>query len=391
MPGVKIPAGSIPLHLLYLATSRDWASFSCQFDPSTTSSSHLYTLFTILESYHLTLLELPIPVSSSFTGAKATKHMAKQIYEEKAVEMVRTVTKKRDTFRTYLAVEHFLCHPGDDKNAEFEFQTCWHWISGLLHRDSAIFPNKQESKPELLLDHCPRHYFVALTFYLWHCTGTQTTPAHFQLQTYPKEDFPIVLTLSDCKKYQGNIKNWLLDRVDLTHSLPPKDHCYRLSDNKQWCLGQHTGQNFFFSVPVVLIFEIWVSEGALGSGGNSWNFPAVLPLVPVSHRKSKPTLAEVDATQDPASNYNLTSPDPTSPATSTRSSPASVSEDGQDSKSDIVYDFVGRILAGNSHFVARYGTLTSRDNIKKPCVTNIWTYDDMAEGCSGFPLQELNA
>lgn len=111
------------LHLLNQAVNRDWQSFSSHFQ-STTQRNHSYALFSVLESYRLTLAELPAP--SSISSGKLDKRKHAQIYDKKSLEVVRTVSTQRDNFRIFLAAEKIIGTGKDNKI--YDMYPCWVWI-----------------------------------------------------------------------------------------------------------------------------------------------------------------------------------------------------------------------------------------------------------------------
>ncbi|KAJ3925681.1 MAG: hypothetical protein NXY57DRAFT_948889 [Lentinula lateritia] len=280
----------------------------------------------VLESYRLTLAELPAP--SLISSGKLDKRKHAQIYDKKSLEVVRTVSTQRDNFRIFLAAEKIIGTGKDNKI--YDMYPCWVWIYYAV------------------LNYLPHRYFSGLISHFWCCTGTQVSPAHYQLRAVPKEEILLQLTATSCKQYKGSVKKFILDLVDVDRALSPVQHCYRILEGEQMCDGQHTSMQFYLSLPIVLILELGEPEAK----DNMWNFPAVLPLTRSAHRESD--------------------------------------------TSEMVYDFVGRVLVGDQHFVARYSTVSTPTvpdvgNSHTPRRNGIWTYNDMEDNCSGFPFREPHA
>lgn len=174
------------------------------------------------------------------------------------------------------------------------------------------------------------------------------------------------------------MKKFILDLVDVDRALSPVQRCYRILEGEQMCDGQHTSMRFYLSLPIVLILELGEPEAK----DNMWNFPAVLPL---TRRKRQKRTSVTDDSDGISSGSEVAG-----------TTDSSGSAHRESDTSEMVYDFVGRVLVGDQHFVARYSTVSTPTvpdvgNSHTPRRNGIWTYNDMEDNCSGFPFREPHA
>ncbi|KAF4621743.1 hypothetical protein D9613_012157 [Agrocybe pediades] len=130
-----------------------------------------------------------------------------------------------------------------------------------------------------------RSYFQGAWLILRTCTGDSVgqKATHMQLTPRPKPKTLFTLKSSSAEIFNGDVSNYFKSLLHISSSPITPGKCWKCIDGNHYCNGRCQRHELYYSIPVVLIFDL---DGSEEEHENEWTFPKTIKPMDSKAEKS---------------------------------------------------------------------------------------------------------